>query len=94
MSTREQEILDTLAALPCLHDITFHMALTDALMRHFGGERIASLMKSMGAEEEEFLSHPMITKSVRRAQEKVEKKVRREKEAESAEEWMRYNLEE
>jgi preprotein translocase subunit SecA len=41
-------------------------------MRLFGSERIAKLMDRMGLEEGEVIQHSMITKSIERAQRKVE----------------------
>lgn len=41
-------------------------------MRLFGSERIAKLMDRMGIEEGEVIQHSMITKSIERAQKKVE----------------------
>ncbi|SMO59664.1 preprotein translocase subunit SecA [Solitalea koreensis] len=50
----------------------FFVSLQDDLMRLFGSERIASLMDRMGIEEGEVIQHSMITKSIERAQRKVE----------------------
>ncbi len=50
----------------------FFLSLEDNLMRLFGSERIAKLMDRMGYKEGEVLQHGMITKSVERAQRKVE----------------------
>jgi preprotein translocase subunit SecA len=50
----------------------FYLSLEDDLMRLFGSERIARIMERMGLEEGEVIQHPMITKSVGRAQKKVE----------------------
>lgn len=50
----------------------FFVSLEDDLMRLFGSERIASLMDKMGHKEGEVLQHSMITKSIERAQRKVE----------------------
>ena len=47
-------------------------ALEDDLMRMFGSERIASLMDKMGYKEGEVIQHSMVTKSIERAQKKVE----------------------
>ena len=47
-------------------------SLEDDLMRMFGSERIASLMDKMGYKEGEVIQHSMITKSIERAQKKVE----------------------
>ncbi|MFC4870584.1 preprotein translocase subunit SecA [Negadavirga shengliensis] len=50
----------------------FFVSLEDNLMRLFGSERIAKLMDRMGLEEGEVIQHSMITKSIERAQRKVE----------------------
>ena len=50
----------------------FFLSLEDDLMRLFGSERIASVMQRMGIKEGEVIEHPLITKSVERAQKKVE----------------------
>ncbi len=50
----------------------FFVSLEDNLMRLFGSERIASLMDRMGLEEGEVIQHSMISKSIERAQKKVE----------------------
>jgi len=50
----------------------FFVSLEDDLMRLFGSDRIARLMDRMGLEEGEVIQHSMITKSIERAQRKVE----------------------
>ena len=50
----------------------FFVSLEDDLMRKFGSERIAKLMDRMGLKEGEVISHGMISKSIERAQKKVE----------------------
>ena len=50
----------------------FFVSLEDNLMRLFGSDRIAKLMDRMGHEEGEVIQHSMITKSIERAQRKVE----------------------
>lgn len=50
----------------------FFVSLEDDLMRLFGSDRIAKLMDRMGLEEGEVIQHSMITKSIERAQKKVE----------------------
>jgi len=50
----------------------FYMSLEDDLMRLFGSERIASVMDRLGAEEGEVIEHSMVTRSIERAQKKVE----------------------
>ena len=50
----------------------FYVSLEDNLMRLFGSDRIAKMMDRMGLEEGEVIQHSMITKSIERAQRKVE----------------------
>ncbi|MCU0643031.1 MAG: preprotein translocase subunit SecA [bacterium] len=50
----------------------FYLSLEDDLMRLFGSERIASVMDRIGVQEGEVIQHPMITKSIERAQKRVE----------------------
>lgn len=50
----------------------FYVSLEDNLMRLFGSERIAKMMDRMGLKEGEVIQHSMITRSIERAQRKVE----------------------
>ncbi|MDP6907915.1 MAG: preprotein translocase subunit SecA [Flavobacteriales bacterium] len=50
----------------------FYVSLEDNLMRLFGSDRIAKLMDKMGHEEGEVIQHGMVSKSIERAQKKVE----------------------
>jgi preprotein translocase subunit SecA len=50
----------------------FYISLEDHLMRIFGSDRIAKMMDRMGLEEGEVIQHSMISKSIERAQKKVE----------------------
>ena len=50
----------------------FFLSLEDDLMRLFGSDRITSVMERMGIKEGEVIQHSLITRSVERAQKKVE----------------------
>jgi preprotein translocase subunit SecA len=50
----------------------FYLCLEDELMRLFGSERIGRVMDRLGVEEGEVITHPMITRSIERAQKRVE----------------------
>ena len=50
----------------------FYVSLEDKLMRLFASERIASVMDRLGFKEGEMIEAPMISKSIERAQKKVE----------------------
>ena len=50
----------------------FYVSLEDKLMRLFASDRISAIMDKLGFEEGEMIEHPMINKSIERAQKKVE----------------------
>ena len=50
----------------------FFLSLEDDLMRLFGSDRIAKVMDRMGIEDGEVITHSMVTRSIERAQKKVE----------------------
>ena len=50
----------------------FFISLEDDVMRLFGSERIAKVMTTLGIQEGEVISHPMVTKAIERAQKRVE----------------------
>jgi len=50
----------------------FYVSLEDDLMRLFGSDRIGGVMDKLGLKEGEVIQHPWITKSIERAQKKVE----------------------
>ena len=50
----------------------FYVSLEDDLMRLFGSERISKVMDRLGFQEGEMIEHSMISKSIERAQKKVE----------------------
>lgn len=50
----------------------FYVSLEDNLMRLFGSERVAKVMDKMGHQEGEVIQHSMMTKSIERAQKRVE----------------------
>ena len=50
----------------------FYLSLEDDLMRLFGSDRISKVMDTLGIKEGEVITHSMITKSIERAQKKIE----------------------
>ena len=50
----------------------FYVSLEDNLMRLFGSDRVAKMMDKMGHKEGEVIQHSMMTKTIERAQKKVE----------------------
>ncbi len=52
----------------------FYVSLEDDLMRLFGSDRIAAVMHRVGLEEGQELVHPLLTRSIERAQKRVEER--------------------
>ncbi|MDA0781798.1 MAG: preprotein translocase subunit SecA [Rickettsiales bacterium] len=50
----------------------FYLSLEDDLMRIFGSEKIQGLLKTFGLKDGEAIAHPMISRSIEKAQQKVE----------------------
>ena len=50
----------------------FYVSLEDKLMRLFGSERIAGVVDRLGMQDDEALEAPMLSKSIEKAQKKVE----------------------
>ena len=92
MASKDQALIEAVTGLRCKSRITFHSALTDGLLSHFGGEKLQGLLRQLGQRDDDYLSHPVISGAIRSAQEKVEKKVGREIRAQSSGEWFKHNL--
>lgn len=73
-------------------DITVYSSLDEAFFLHFGGDKISSLLAKMGLDDNEAISHSMITQSIYKAQEKLAKKVTIDHSAYSMQEWMQKNV--
>jgi hypothetical protein len=80
-----------LAALPKVSALVGMTSLDDALIQHFGGDKVKSLMGKMGHKEGEILEHSMISASIRNAQQDLDKKVENPISANSASDWFLLN---
>lgn len=76
-----------------LKEVPVLFSLDEPFFAKFGGEKTIELMRKLGLKEDEVVAHSMVSKSIRNAQEKIEKKVRTEKAASSQQEWFSLNLE-
>ena len=88
LAEKERNTFDSLAE----KNIIVYSSLDEPLFTYFGGERISALLSTMGLDENEAISHPMITKSIRNIQEKLAGQVSLEQSAHSMEEWMKKNV--
>jgi hypothetical protein len=83
--------VETLANWP---DQTYpaYSSLDEPLFLHFGSERIAGVMKSLGMKDDEAVEHGMISQSLARGQEKIANQVSFDQGANSQSEWMRKHI--
>jgi hypothetical protein len=94
MYTKEANVLDDLSML---HDeaiiaACFYISLDDPLMAAFGSDRIKMLMDKMGYKEGEVIQHAMVTRSISRAQQKLDSEITYENRADSQEDWFQRNM--
>jgi hypothetical protein len=68
-------------------------SLDEPLFQKFGGGKLVELMKRMGMKEDEIIDSTMVTKSIQRAQEKIEETVSTDRKATSQQEWFLLNQE-
>jgi len=85
-------IMEFAASLPCPCRVVFHDALDGALLRHYGGEQIAQLMATLKMPDTESVSNSLVDKSIRKAQEKIARRVTNPMTADSAEQWFQLHL--
>jgi hypothetical protein len=74
------------------NQITVYSSLDESFFKLFGGDRISELLEKFGLQENEAISHSMVTKSIANAQEKLAQKVTLDQSANSMEEWMQKNI--
>lgn len=86
--TKENELLEKLQ----LKEAVFYSSLDEPFFAHFGGERMVSLMQTMGLSENEAIEHQMISAAIKNAQEKISKEVAIEHSATSQSEWFSKNI--
>jgi len=67
-------------------------SLDEPLFNQFGGGKLVDLMKNLGLKEDEMIEHPMISKSIEKAQHKLAQTVTFENSASSAKEWFERNV--
>jgi hypothetical protein len=88
LASAEQELFANLQ----LTEVPVLNALDEPIFMLFGGENTIEIMKKLGVGDDEIIGHSMITKSIRRAQEKIEEKSGTNYPARSAQEWLSLNL--
>jgi preprotein translocase subunit SecA len=72
-------------------ELEYHGALDEPLFQVFGGGRIVDIFKHMGVDEAECIQHTLISKAVRRAQERLAQRLTMDSTADSVEDWVARN---
>lgn len=88
LQEKETELFEKLK----LEKVQVWSALDEPLFKHFGGDKIVEMMKQLGMKENECVENKMLSKAVKNAQEKIEKKVLAEQFAPSQKDWLEKNL--
>jgi hypothetical protein len=86
--TKQKELLQKLR----LKEAVFYSALDEPFFKHFGGDRMISMMEKLGLSGNEAIEHHMITNAIKNVQEKIAKEVIIEHSAQSQAEWFSKNI--
>jgi hypothetical protein len=84
----EQALFSTLG----MKEIPVLSAMDEPLFMRFGGEGMIELMRRMGMKENEVVSHSMVSKSIRRAQDAIRDRASTDHSAASQQEWFSLNM--
>jgi hypothetical protein len=85
---KETELIERLQLI----EAVFYSALDEALFKHFGGDRLVSMVQQLGLSENEAIEHSMITSAIKNAQEKLSKEIIVEHFAPSQAGWFSKNI--
>lgn len=88
----EQRLLAFAATVPMRVRVQPFASLDEPLMNIFAGPRVQELLRQLGMKEDEPIESPLVSRQIRRAQERLSQRVRSFEPADSAEEWMRRNV--
>jgi hypothetical protein len=94
VTSMDDALIEFAEALPCRCRIVYHISLDDPILRFVGVESIRATLEGLGATEEEAITQEMITRSIRRAQQKIESRSIDRFDAQSAAEWIERNVRE
>jgi len=92
LPAKENDLLHKLQAGFPAASVVFYSSLDEPAFKLFGGERITSLLDSMGMKEDEAIEHRLVSSSMQRAREKVASMVRSEQPTTSEVEWFSKNV--
>lgn len=87
LRNKEEELFSKLN----LETVQVFSSLREPLFQQFGSDKIIQLMQQLGMKEDEIIEHAMISKAIKRTQEKIENKVTSDFSARSQQDWIDKN---
>ena len=88
MKSKENQLLEQLG----IKDAIFLTSADEALLKHFGGDKLIAVMENMGMNENDPIEHALISQSIAAAQKKIESKIFLEQSTRSQAEWIERNM--
>jgi len=88
----EDEVLAHIGEKLNQQAITFFMSLDEPLFQYFGADRMVDILERMGFQENESISHNMLTESIKKVQQKVDQEAKSMQDTQNAKEWFALNL--
>ncbi|MBN8577304.1 MAG: hypothetical protein J0L66_10185 [Cytophagales bacterium] len=89
---KENEYLQKIKKIVPSASLVFYSSLDEPAFKMFSGERLIGILDKLGMKEDEAIEHPIVTRSMQQAREKVERMVRNEIPATSEEGWFLKNI--
>lgn len=89
--SKDRELIEAAEKLQCAVELTFYFSLDDPLVQRFGGISLQELMTRLGMNKDESIEHTLVSRAIRRAQEKIEEESFKDFPTQSIEDWFRYN---
>jgi preprotein translocase subunit SecA len=88
----DDRIVDFARSLGRRCRLSFHLSLEDPLMRVFVGEWVGQVLMKLGMTDSQAIESAMVGRRIKVAQAKLAKRVIEERKADSAEEWLQWNV--
>lgn len=91
LPTGDQLLVDFADKLPCGVRLSHHLSLDDTIVVHLLGDSVSRLVSMLGADEHEAITSSMVTKRLQMAQKKMAQRVKGNRQAHSAAQWLEIN---
>ena len=92
LESAEQSLLEFAAAVPGPTGVMMFASLDDPLMAYFAGDRVAAILRMLQLPEDERIESAMVSRQIRKAQQKLSQRVTRFEPADNAADWIARNI--